>query len=90
MELITSSIENKEINSYTYLNIMHKYGKGLAFYYVPKELFDRLLDLVKQYDIKEYEKAEENEFTSIYLHWNEKGINAIKEQIKFLERLCKK
>ena len=68
---------------------MHEYDKGLAFYYVPKSLFDELLDLVKQYDIKEYEKEKESGFTHVYRHWNMKGITAIKEHIAIIKKINK-
>jgi len=65
---------------------MHKYGEGISFYYISKEDFNTLLDLVKQLAPDEYEAEARDEFYGLVAYWNEAGQHRFNVQVSSLQR----
>ena len=65
---------------------MHKYGEGISFYYISKEDFDTLLDLVKLIAPDEYEVEAKDDFYGLVRYWNEAGQHRLDAQISSLQR----
>ena len=70
---------------------MHKYGEGISFYYITKNEFNELLDLVKQLAPEEYKDEAKDDFYQLVAYWNEAGRSRFELQVDHLKnRLARK
>lgn len=60
----------------------HNYAEGIKFYYHPKEMFDKLLDQVKEISLEEYNDEAKDGFRGVYDFWNHKSVREFNQKFE--------